>query len=40
MVVKGKASETIRNDLQFACVYMYMYVCVSIELNQRRETLR
>lgn len=28
VMVKGKASETIKSDLQFACVYVYVHVCV------------
>lgn len=27
VMVKGKASETNKNDLQFACVHTCMYVC-------------
>lgn len=40
VMVKGKASETIKNDLQCACVYARMYVCMIFELSQRREAMR
>ena len=49
MRVKRKASETIKNDLQFALACVHVCVCVRapcmcvcgfFELNQRREAMR